>query len=70
MIAQIFNDNFQNFDFVEQNFEKKTTFSENQPIESKIEKVFKNHKIKLDYCIDLGKEEEGINNLFSLSFIR
>ena len=33
-------------------------------------KVFKNHKIKLDYCIDLGKEEEGISNLFSLSFIR
>ena len=27
-----------------------------------------NHKVRLDYCIDLGKENEGISNLFTLTF--
>lgn len=31
---------------------------------------FKNNFFKFDYCIDFGKEGEGVNNLFSISFIR
>ena len=31
---------------------------------------FKNKIFKFDYCIDFGKENEGISNLFSISFIR
>ena len=28
------------------------------------------HIMRLDYCIDFGKENEGISNLFSISFIK
>ena len=31
---------------------------------------FKNKIFKFDYCIDFGKQNEGISNLFSISFIR
>ena len=31
---------------------------------------FKNKFFKFDYCIDFGKENEGISNLFSISFIK
>jgi hypothetical protein len=31
---------------------------------------FKNKFFKFDYCIDFGKEHEGLSNLFSISFIR
>ena len=30
-------------------------------------KLLKSNKIRLDYCIDFGKENEGISNLISLS---
>ena len=32
--------------------------------------VFQNRIIRLDYCIDFGRKNEGINNLFSISFIK
>ena len=32
--------------------------------------TFRDHIVRIDYCIDFGRENEGINNLFSLSFIK
>ena len=32
--------------------------------------VLKGRAVRLDYCIDFGQENEGISNLFSLSFIK
>ena len=31
---------------------------------------FKNQRLRFDYCLDFGKENEGISNLFSISFTR
>ena len=31
---------------------------------------FKNKFFKFDYCVDFGEEQEGLSNLFSISFIR
>ena len=32
--------------------------------------VVRERVVRLDYCIDFGQENEGISNLFSLSFIK
>ena len=32
--------------------------------------TFRDYYVRIDYCIDFGRENEGINNLFSLSFIK